>query len=88
MKDFDLRKYLAEGKLLNEEQTNMGKVTKSQLKKIIDSSLTKDEEVKKLESLITSMQNSSIPHHKKEGYVSGLADGFRLYSDWVRNKIK
>tara|TARA_R110000796_G_scaffold127395_1_gene242703 strand:+ start:1016 stop:1282 length:267 start_codon:yes stop_codon:yes gene_type:complete len=88
MDNFDLKKYLDEGKLLKEEQTSIGKVTKSQLKKIIDSSLTKDEEVKKLESLIASMQNSLIPLYKKEGYVPGLADGFRLYSDWVRNKIK
>jgi hypothetical protein len=74
--------------VIEEGQTEIEKVSKSQLKKLINSSLSKEEELKKLESLVSSIENSSISLHKKEGYTSGLADGFRLYSHWIRTQIK
>jgi len=63
------------------------KMSKSQLKKIINASLSKEDELKKLESLVDSMKNSSISLHKQEGYIPGLTDGFRLYSHWIRTQI-
>ena len=47
---------------------------------------TKEAELSELEKLVEQQSNSDIKLFKKDGYLGGFCDGFRLYSNWLRNK--
>ena len=47
---------------------------------------TKEAELSELEKLVEQQSNSDIKLFKKDGYIGGFCDGFRLYSNWLRNK--
>lgn len=47
---------------------------------------TKEAELSELQKLVEQQSNSDIKLFKKDGYLGGFCDGFRLYSNWLRNK--
>lgn len=47
---------------------------------------SKEEELLRLEKDVASIEKSNISLYKKEGYVNGYCDGFRIHSHWLENR--